>query len=110
MGRPKNTAAQYCANLAVRLYANWKSINRQLEIKDWGHSDEMKDEACRLAIEYHRKRLSRSMTLRCALGRFRCPAFTRVFPKNRCERAASGISPGTKKFFAKRLSHKGYPL
>src|SRR6516165_7992041 len=66
MGRPKNTAAQYCANLAVRLYANWKSINRQLEIKDWGHSDEMKDEACRLAIEYHRKRLSRSMTLRCS--------------------------------------------
>ena len=64
MGRPKNTAAQYCANLAVRLYANWKSINRQLEIKDWGHSDEMKDEACRVAIEYHQKRLSRRMTVR----------------------------------------------
>src|SRR5262249_9546968 len=35
------------------------------------------------------------------LNRIRCPAFTRVFPKNRCERAASGISPGTKNFFAK---------
>jgi len=33
-----------------------------------------------------------------------------VFLQN-CERAASGISPGTKNFFAKkRLSHKGYPL
>src|SRR5215475_15555136 len=31
--------------------------------------------------------------------------------KNRCERAASGISPGTKNFFCKKsLSHKGYPL
>ena len=32
------------------------------------------------------------------------------FPKNRYERAASGISPDTKDFFLqKRLSHKGYP-
>src|SRR5215468_530794 len=28
---------------------------------------------------------------------------TRVFPKNRCERAASGISPDTKKFFRKNV-------
>jgi hypothetical protein len=64
LGRSKNIAAQFCANLAIAFYTKWKSINRQLEIKDWGHSDEMKDEACRLAIEYHRKRLNRSMTLR----------------------------------------------
>src|SRR5262249_7667090 len=46
-----------------------------------------------------------------ALGRIRCPAFTRVFPKNRCERAASGISPGTKNFFCKKVFHtKATPL
>jgi hypothetical protein len=34
-----------------------------------------------------------------------------VFPKNRCERAASGISPGTKKFFCKSVFHtKATPL
>src|SRR5262249_43762076 len=45
------------------------------------------------------------------LGRIRCPAFTRVFPKNRCERAASGISRGTKKFFCKNVFHtKANPL
>ena len=45
------------------------------------------------------------------LDRIRCPAFSRVFPKNRCERAASGISPGTKKFFCKSVPHtKATPL
>src|SRR5262249_54321475 len=39
------------------------------------------------------------------LGRIRCPGFSRVLPKNRCERAASGISPGTKKFFCKNVFH-----
>src|SRR5262245_7132033 len=39
------------------------------------------------------------------LNRIRCPAFSRVFPKNRCERAASGIFPGTKKFFCKNVFH-----
>src|SRR5262249_35627366 len=39
------------------------------------------------------------------LNRIRCPPFTRVFPKNRCERTASGISPGTKKFFCKNVFH-----
>jgi hypothetical protein len=64
VGRPKNIAAQFCANLSITFYTDWKSINRQLEIKDWGHSDEMKDEACRVAIEYHRRRLSRRMAVR----------------------------------------------
>src|SRR5262245_27847149 len=32
-----------------------------------------------------------------------CRAFTRVFPKNRCQRAAPGIFPGTKKFFCKKV-------
>jgi len=41
------------------------------------------------------------LRIRKAGGRIRCPAFTRMLPMNRCERAASGISPGTKKFFAK---------
>src|SRR5262249_20612684 len=47
------------------------------------------------------KALSRRRDPDTTLNRIRCPAFTRVFPKNRCERAASGISPGTKNFFAK---------
>jgi hypothetical protein len=51
-GRPKNIAAQCCANVAIKFYANWKTINRRWRIKDWGHSDEMKDEACRVAITY----------------------------------------------------------
>jgi hypothetical protein len=63
-GRPKNIAARFCADLAITFYTIWKSMNRRLGIKDWGHSDEMKDEACRVAIEYHQKRLSRRMTVR----------------------------------------------
>jgi hypothetical protein len=39
------------------------------------------------------------------LDRIRCPASSRAFPKNRCERPASGISPGTKKFFCKNVFH-----
>jgi hypothetical protein len=64
VGRPKNIAAQFCADRAITFYTGWKSINRRLGIRDWGHSDEMKDEACRVAIEYHRRRLSRRMTIR----------------------------------------------
>jgi|SRR5215471_12322805 len=45
------------------------------------------------------------------LGRIRCPAFSRVFPKNRCEHAASGTSPDTKKFSCKSVFHtKATPL
>jgi hypothetical protein len=51
-GRPKNIAAQGCARMASKLYEHWKAINRLYRIKDWGHSDEMKDEACRLAIDH----------------------------------------------------------
>jgi hypothetical protein len=39
------------------------------------------------------------------IDRIGCPAFSRAFPKNRCERAASGISPGTEKFFCKNVFH-----
>jgi len=45
------------------------------------------------------------------LDRIRCPAFSRVFPKNRCERATNGISPDIKKFFCKSVFHiKATPL
>src|SRR5262245_32264879 len=59
VGRPRNIAAQSCTEVAMKFYTDWKSINRQCQIKDWSHSDEMKDEACRVAIEYHRLRQSR---------------------------------------------------
>jgi hypothetical protein len=50
-GRRKHTWAQHCARLAIEFYQNWKDANRRNGISDWGHGDEMKDEACRLAIE-----------------------------------------------------------
>jgi hypothetical protein len=53
IGRPKNLAVRNCAGFAIKFYTDWKAINRQWRIKDWGHSDEMKDEACRVAIDYH---------------------------------------------------------
>lgn len=50
-GRRKHSWAQMCANLAIKFYRDWKGANRRNGINDWGHGDEMKDEACRLAIE-----------------------------------------------------------
>jgi hypothetical protein len=59
VGRPKNIAALSCASLAITFYGDWKAINRRWRIKDWGRSDEMKDEACRVAIDWHVKRRGR---------------------------------------------------
>jgi hypothetical protein len=53
VGRPKNIAARSCANVATTFYTDWKAINRRWRIKDWGHSGEMKDEACHVAIDCH---------------------------------------------------------
>jgi hypothetical protein len=53
VGRPKNIAARTCASVAIKFYKDWKAINQRWKIKDWGHSDEMKDEACRVAIDCH---------------------------------------------------------
>jgi hypothetical protein len=50
-GRRKHSWAQMCASLAIKIYQNWKDVNRRNGINDWGHGDEMKDEACHLAIE-----------------------------------------------------------
>jgi len=63
-GRPKNIAAQVCARHAIRFYTYWKAINRRWRIKDWGHSDEMKDEACRVAVDYHIRRRDRAGIIR----------------------------------------------
>jgi hypothetical protein len=59
VGRPKNIAARACAGVAIKFYTDWKAINRRWKIKDWSHSDEMKDEACRVAIDCHLKRRDR---------------------------------------------------
>jgi hypothetical protein len=61
LGRPKKIAAQSCATVALRFYGDWKANNRRLGVRDWGHSDEMKDQACHVAIEFHR--LSRKGTI-----------------------------------------------
>jgi hypothetical protein len=50
-GRRKHTWAQMCAHMAIKFYQEWKDANRRNGINDWGHGDEMKDEACHLAIE-----------------------------------------------------------
>jgi hypothetical protein len=52
-GRPKHVAAQACANVALKFYHDWKALNRRWKIRDWGHSDEMRDESCRIALEMH---------------------------------------------------------
>ena len=52
-GRPKNVAAIACSQIALMFYDDWKWLNSHIKISDWGHSDEMKHEACEAAIEYH---------------------------------------------------------
>ena len=63
-GRPKNIAAQECARVATIFYTDWKAINRRSGIKDWGHSDEMRDEACSVAIACHLKQRAREGRVR----------------------------------------------
>jgi hypothetical protein len=64
-GRPKELATHSCASTASRFYKDWKAINKSFGIRDWGHSDEMKDEACRVAIESlaHRMNVLRPYSL-----------------------------------------------
>ena len=52
-GRPKRAWARSGANKAIKFYRDWKDANRRNGIRDWGHGDEMKDEACRFAIELY---------------------------------------------------------
>ena len=52
-GRPKQTLIPVFVSVARRFYREWKDANRRKGISDWGHGDEMKDEACRLAIELY---------------------------------------------------------
>lgn len=56
-GRPKEYATSSCAIAALKFYGDWKTLNRRLGICDWGHSDEMKDQACWVAIEHHKVRI-----------------------------------------------------
>jgi len=52
-GRPKRDWARRCADVANKFYRDWKDVNRRNGIRDWGHGDKMKDEACRFAIELY---------------------------------------------------------
>ena len=52
-GRPKRKWVRRCADVAIKFYQDWKDANRRNGINDWGHRDEMKDEASRLAIELY---------------------------------------------------------
>ena len=54
--RPKKIAARSCASSALKFYADWKTINRRHGIRDWGHSEDMKNFACDAVIEMHRLR------------------------------------------------------
>ena len=53
-GRRKRFEIRGCAAVARQFYLEWKDANRRNGINDWGHGDEMKDEACRVAIEHYR--------------------------------------------------------
>ena len=55
-GRPRDIAARSCASVALKFYKDWKTINQRERIKDWGHSDAMKDQSCDLALEVHSRR------------------------------------------------------
>ena len=52
-GRPKRAWARSCADEAIKFYRDWKDANRRNGIRDWGHGDDMKEEACRFAIELY---------------------------------------------------------
>jgi hypothetical protein len=50
-GRRVNKNARIAAKVALAFYRQWQRANKQVGISSWGHGDEMKDEACRCAIE-----------------------------------------------------------
>ena len=49
-GRPTDVDARQALLYAEHLYSLWKRDNKEMGISDWGHRDEMKDEACRYGI------------------------------------------------------------
>jgi hypothetical protein len=53
IGRPKKHWARSCARGALKFYSEWRDLNRRKGVNDWGHGDEMKDEACRVLIEIY---------------------------------------------------------
>ena len=62
-GRPKHIAAHACASIALKFYADWKAVNRRLNVSDRGVSDAMKDEACRVALQGHKIRQANHVML-----------------------------------------------
>jgi hypothetical protein len=71
-GRPKRMWTRVCASVARTFYWDWRDTNQRNGINDWGHGDEMKDEACRLAIEFYVDRLA------SPVGKDDLPAFQEV--------------------------------
>jgi len=51
--RNRGGNSRSCARVAIKFYRDWKDANRRNGIRDWGRGDEMKDEACRFAIELY---------------------------------------------------------
>jgi hypothetical protein len=52
-GRPQKHYARLLARMALIFYQEWKQINRRQGIRDHGHGGEMKDEACRVALDFY---------------------------------------------------------
>jgi len=53
-GRPRqNILTRLFAKRALVFYEEWKQANRRLGVRDHGHRDAMKDEACRVVLDLH---------------------------------------------------------
>jgi hypothetical protein len=53
-GRPESLEhmnRKEMASCALQIYSIWKMENERLGIKDWGHREEMKYQACEFAVE-----------------------------------------------------------
>jgi hypothetical protein len=49
-GRPGKDEVKSLARVALVFYQEWKQLNRRLGIRDHGHADDMKQQACRVAL------------------------------------------------------------
>ncbi|MGI8853709.1 MAG: hypothetical protein ACR2GC_10580 [Methyloceanibacter sp.] len=50
-GRRPKGLARWALGYAQRIFLIWKAANKETGISDWGLRDQMKDQACRYAIE-----------------------------------------------------------
>jgi hypothetical protein len=52
-GRPRKGDVQLFASQALIFYEEWKQLNRRLGIRNYGHANDMKEEACRVILDLY---------------------------------------------------------